>query len=404
VAAAAILDADGDGQNDVWLATEYSGQSDRSVQRHRLFINSGGGSFRTPLQVLEVEGGGSTTLATGDFDMDGQVDVFVGHRTVPGKGPAPGSRLLKGEGGSFRDVTAQVAPALLQLRTVTDALWADLEGDGFPDLLVAGEWMPLTLLSNEGSELRETTADAGLDSLVGWWQSLAAADFDRDGDLDVVAGNLGLSHPYHPNQTQPFRLYVADFDGDGEDDAVPAYFEGGELYPWFGRSRLSEILPWVQELYPTLDAYGRAPLQEIVGAEALAGAERFEVGNLATMYLENLGDGTLRPIPLPRAAQLSPVFGMAPADFDGDGHLDLALAGNLYALDPNIPRLDGGVGLFLRGNGNGAFEPTFPSESGLWLHGPARGLSLLRIGPSRAPAILAGFVGDQARLFETRNR
>jgi len=372
---------------------EYAAGPDRSVHRHRLFLNAGGGSFQESREALTEQGGPVTTLAPWDYDGDGQFDLFVGNRTVPGAGPAPGSRLLRGDGGVFRDVTAEVAPALAGLGTVTDAVWTDLDGNGAADLLVAGEWMPVTVFLNDGRRLREATALAGLDTLTGWWQSLAVADFDGDGDPDVVAGNVGLNHPYLPTSDRPFELYVADFDGDGEDEAIPAYHEAGELYPWFGRARLSDILPWVPELYPTLDAFARATLPDILGPEAMREAERFEVRSLATSYLENVGDGRLRPRALPRAAQLSVVAGVVPADFDGDGTLDLVLAGNLYALDPSVPRLDGGVGLFLRGDGAGGFHPVPPGESGLWLEGAVRRLELVRLGPAGLPGLLAGVAG-----------
>jgi hypothetical protein len=367
--AAAIFDANGDGLNDIWMVVEYAAGLERPVRRSRLFINAGGGSFRESAEGTTEQAGEGTTLAPGDYDGDGQIDLFVGSHTVPGTGPALGSRLLRGEGGFFRDVTADVAPSLSGLGTVTDAAWVDLDGNGAEDLLVAGEWMPVTLLPNEGGRLRDATTAAGLDGLTGWWQSLAVADFDDDGDPDIVAGNMGLNHAHRPSADQPFALYVGDFNGDREDEAVPAYGEAGEMYPWFGRARLAASLPWLPELYPTLDAFARATLPDILGPEAMAEADRYEVRTLATSYLENVGGGRFEPRTLPTAAQLSVAAGVVPADFDGDGLLDLVLGGNLHALDPSVPRLDGGVGLFLRGAGTGGFEPVAPSQSGLWLEG-----------------------------------
>lgn len=395
-AAAAIFDADGDGDKDIWLVVEFEVSATRSVHRHRLLLNTGAGRFRDSGEVLAEQVVAGTTLAPGDFDGDGQSDLFVGHRTVPGADPAPGSLLLRGDGGGFRDVTTEVAPALSGLRTVTDAVWADMDGSGEADLLVAGEWMPVSVFLNDGGLLEDATGSAGLDRLTGWWQSLTVADFDGDGDPDVVAGNVGLNYPYHPTPERPLELYVDDFDRYRGDEAVLAYHEGGERYPWLGRERLSEILPWVPELYPTLDAFARATLPDILGGEDMRGADRFEVGTLATTYLENVGDGRLRPRPLPRASQLSVVFGAVPADFDGDGALDLVLAGNLHALDPSVPRLDGGVGLFLRGDGGGRFQAVPPSESGLWLGGPVRRLERLSVGSARVPALLAGVAGGDA--------
>jgi hypothetical protein len=394
----AIFDANGDGRPDIWSASTYAVGPGQTVLRHRLFLNQDGRRFEGSSTAVDDQAGNGAALAAGDFDGDGRVDLFVGHHSVPGMSPFQGSRLFRAEGEEFVDVTAEVAPALAELGTVTDALWADLDGNGQLDLLLAGEWMPVTVLLNDDGLLRDATAEAGLDALNGWWQSLATADFDGDGDLDVVAGNLGLNHPYRPSSEEPFELYVGDLDGNGETEAVPAYWEEGALYPWYGRDRLAASLPWVRDLYPTLDEYGRGTLSDIIGAAALEDAESLRVQELASLYLENLGQGRFRPHPLPRSAQLSAVAGVAPADFDGDGLLDLVVAGNLQTFDQSVPKLDGSVGLYLRGNGSGGFQAVPSLESGLWLEGDVRGLELLRIGADGLPAVLAGVAGGEAIL------
>ena len=396
--AAAILDADGDGRNDIWTVSSHAAALNRAEHRHRLFLNAGGGDFRESAVGSPQQGGERVTLAPGDYNGDGRVDLFVGSHTVPGGGPATGSRLLRNDGGTFADVTGEVAPTLADLATVTDAVWADIDGSGTPDLLVAGEWMAPTLLLNEGGRLRDATTEAGLDSLTGWWQSLAAADFDRDGDIDVVAGNLGLNHPYHPSPEAPFELHVGDVDRDGRDESVPAYHEAGVRHPWFGRDRMAAMLPWVAARFPTLDAYGRAPLREVLNPEAMAAARRHDVRTLATIHLENDGGGRLHPRPLPRAAQISVVAGAIPADFDGDGDLDLVVAGNLHAFDHSVPRLDAGVGLYLRGDGAGGFVAVPPAASGLWLRGEVRALAMLRLGAGGVPAVVAGVAGGEALM------
>ncbi len=395
--AVAIFDVDGDGLNDIWTVAGYPAALNRPEHRHRAFLNAGGASFRAAAQAAAQQAGWGTTLAPGDYDGDGRIDLFVGAHTVPGSGAPTGSRLLRNDGGgAFADVTAEVAPALAGLETVTDALWEDLDGDGVVDLLVAGEWMPPILLRGDGRRLRDATAEAGLDGLSGWWQTLATADFDGDGDADVVAGNVGLNHPYHPADDRPFELFVADFDGDGEDESVPAYHEGGNLYPWFGRDRMASMLPWIAPLYPTLDAFATATLADVLRPQGMRAARRLQARTLASLYLENTGDGRLRPRPLPRTAQVSAVTGAVPADFDGDGALDLVLAGNLHAFDHSVPRLDGGVGVFLKGDGAGNFRPVAPAASGLWLEGAVRTLALLRLGGDLHPGLLAGVAGGEA--------
>lgn len=292
-------------------------------------------------------------------------------------------------------MTADVAPALAELRTVTDAVWADVNGDGADDLVVVGEWMPVTLLLNEGGVLRDATAQAGLDQLTGWWQSVAAADLRGTGSVDLVVGNMGLNHPYRPSTEAPFRVYVHDFDDDGLRELVSAYYEGGTLYPWYGRTLMAWELPFLLRRFPTHSAFARAGLRDIFGAEQLDAAERFEVGTLATTLLQNDGAGRFRATPLPRSGQLSPVTGIIAADLARNGALDLVLAGNIDELDAYTPKADAGVGLLLTGTGEDEvlFQPIMPTESGLLLQGRVRRLAVVRGTPDGRPGILAAVVG-----------
>jgi hypothetical protein len=401
-AAAVIFDANADGRGDVWLASRTDAGGGRSVIRHRLFLNAGTARFPGSSTPIPDGPGHGTVLAPGDIDGDGRLELFVGDFRIPGTGPGGGSRLYRADGGVFLEVTAEVAPDLEGLRTVTDAVWSDLDGNGTADLIVAGEWSPVSVLLNEGGRLRDATASLGLEGLTGWWQGLAVADFDQDGDVDVVAGNLGLNYPVLPSAQEPLELFVSDFDGDGGEEAVPAYHESGTLYPWYGRTRLATMLPWVSEAYPTLDAFARATLSDILGPEALGEAEPLRVSTLATSYLENTGGGRLEARPLPRVAQLSAVTGIVSGDFDGDGTIDLVLAGNHHPLESSVPRLDGSVGLFLRGDGSGGFEPVPPTQSGLWLEGEVRRLEVIRLGSDRASHLLAGGAGGEAKLIRPR--
>jgi hypothetical protein len=397
--AAAVFDADGDGEADVWLVTANR-TAEPGTAQHSLFVNDGEGRFRrTDPRVPAPQSGADIVLAPGDFDGDGRVDLFIGHRALPGTTGSAGSRLLRNETGGFRDVTADVAPTLATLRTVTAALWEDVDGNGSLDLAIVGEWIAPTLLLGNDGKLRDATDAAGLAGLTGWWQSIAAADFDGDGDTDLVAGNIGLGFPFRPTAAEPFELYVADFDGDGSIDAVPAYHEDGRLLPWYGRTRMQSAVDGIEERYPTYDAFARETLNAILGSESMRSADRLTVATLATTYFENAGNGRFVARPLPRAAQVSAVTGIVAADYDGDGATDMVLAGNLDGLDESVPRLDGGAGLFLRGDGAGGFMPLQPHASGLWLAGEVRRLVPVRIG-NGVPAVVAG-LGD-GRLLHTR--
>lgn len=398
-AAAAIFDADGDGRNDVWLVSMDTAAGGPPAWRHQLYLNTGAG-FRAAPNATPLIADAVTVLAPGDFDEDGDVDLFVGGHAAPGMARAT-SHLLRNDGGVFRDVTQDLAPALADLGTITAAVWADADGNGTPDLVIAGEWLAPTLLLNDGARLRDATEQAGLSALTGWWQSLAAADLDGDGDTDIVAGNMGLSHPVDPSSDTPFEVHVFDFDGDGELETVSAYYEAGTRYPW-SRTEAERALPSLANRFPTRDAFGQASLSAIFGADALRAARPLQARTLASIWLENLGNGRFAAHALPRAAQAAPVMGIVPADFDGDGTLDLVIAGNLYALHMSVPRADAGVGLFLRGDGTGEFEPVASALSGLLLQGEVRGVWLVRIGEDGTPGILAGIAGREALLVRAR--
>jgi hypothetical protein len=397
--AAAVFDADGDGAADVWLVTANRAES--GIAQHSLFVNDGEGRFRRtdPRVPAPPSGADIDVLAPGDFDADGRIDLFIGHRALPGTASTAASRLLRNETGGFRDVTADVAPALATLRTVTGALWTDVDGNGSLDLAIVGEWIAPTLLLGNNGQLRDATDATGLAGMTGWWQSIAAADFDGDGDTDLVAGNIGLGFPFRPTAAEPFELYIADFDGDGSIDAVPAYHENGRLLPWYGRTRMDGAVGGIAERYRTYDAFARETLDAILGSESMESADRLTVATLATTYFENAGNGRFFARPLPPAAQVSAVTGIVTADYDGDGATDIVLAGNLDGLDESVPRLDGGAGLFLRGDGAGGFVPLQPYASGLWLTGEVRRLVPVRIG-NGVPAVVAG-LGD-GRLLHAR--
>jgi hypothetical protein len=323
---AAFFDADGNGAADLYVVSGGSEFApDSPLLQDRLYLNDGEGNFKKAPGVLPVMLSSGSRVVPADYDRDGDVDLFVGGRLVPGKYPFPArSYLLQNDGGRFTDVTATVAPDLAEAGMVTDAAWGDFDKDGRLDLTVVGEWMPILLLRNTGSKF--TPAQAGLGESSGWWFSVAAGDFDRDGDLDLVAGNLGRNYKYKASAKEPFEVYCSDFDENGALDIVLGYYNGGSLYPLRGRQCSSEQMPFIKEKFPDYKTFGLARLQEVYGEESLEKALHYQAKTFATSYFENRGDGTFAATAFPNAVQLSAINAILPSDYDGDGHADLLMA------------------------------------------------------------------------------
>lgn len=397
---AAFFDADGDGDLDLYVAGGGSEFSEMApALRHRLYLNDGTGRFEKAadrLPSLYVPG---SCVRPGDFDGDGDLDLFVGGRSLPwAYGRIPRSTLLQNDGhGRFIDVTEAVAPALAKIGMVTDAVWADHDGDGRLDLVVVGEWMPVTVFRNTGGRL-EPLAGSGLEKTHGWWNRIVADDFDGDGDLDFVAGNLGRNTKLRATATEPLTLYVGDFDRNGVVDQILAYYQNGRLYPAALRKDLLRQLPYLAKKYPTQASYAGQPITDVLTEAQRRDALVHSVYLLDTVYIENLGDGTFRVVPLPDEAQVAPVYGILPGDFDGDGHMDLLLAGNFFEMQPEFGRLDASHGLLLRGDGRGAFSPVPARESGFRAEGQVRHVAYVNAANGGRLVLLARN-NDRPQLF-----
>ena len=369
---AAFFDANGDGNLDLYVVTggdEFSSLA--PALEDRLYLGDGHGNFRKTQGKLPPLFNSGSRIAVGkDY-------VFIGGRVVPGRyGFDPPSTLLKNDGhGNFMDVTAQVAPDLAHIGMVTDALWADVDGDGRQDLVVVGEWMPITIFHNTGTKLVKTTV-RGLEHTAGWWNRIIAGDFVGNGRVDFVVGNLGLNTRLHASPTQPARLYVNDF-GTGFPTQILTTYENGVSLPLTLRDELTAALPNLKDRYPKYSDYAGQTVEQIFGG-ALANAVVKEAETFATALLRNNGDGSFTLVPLPHEAQIAPVYGMLAGDFDRDGKLDLLLAGNFDGVQPNIGRMSASYGLFLRGDGHGGFTPVPARVSGFFVPGQARDIQRLR--------------------------
>jgi hypothetical protein len=358
--------------------SEYS--ADSPALQDRLYLNDGRGGFRRAEDALPAETLSGSRPAAADYDGDGDVDLFVGGRVVPWRyGTDPQSRLLLNDGrGRFRDVTTQLAPELERVGMVTDAVWRDVDGDGRPDLVVVGEWMPITVFHNAGRGRLVRATVPGLERSDGWWNRIVAGDFTGDGRVDFVVGNLGLNTRLHATEREPVTMYVKDFLGNGMVEQVLAYPQDGRAYPLPLRDDLIRALPYLGKRFPSYRDYAGRTLAEVFPDSELSGAVVRSAYTFATSLARNNGDGSFTLEPLPWEAQLAPVYAILPGDYDADGSIDLLLAGNFDAAKPELGRMAASYGLLLRGDGKGGFEPVKASESGFLVRGEARGIAKLR--------------------------
>ena len=327
------------------------------------------------------------------------MDLIVGNRVVPGRYPEPPrSFILKNEGGKFSDVTTATAPAFERIGMVSDLVWADLDGDKQPELIVAGDWMPIQVFKRQGNQYALVSAAMGLQARSGWFNCVVPFDADGDGDLDIFAGNEGLNTRFKASPEKPLRLYAGDFDKNGSIDPLLTLVDGKNAMPLFSRDQLSQqMLPVVKKLFPRHSAYANAPISAIFDEKILKSGPVFEANCLQNGWFENK-NGQFEWHALSNPAQIAPVQDALSADFNGDGWQDLLLIGNDFGTDIETYRLDASEGLLLLGNGKGDFTPLAAQYSGLNLRGDARKLLLLR-GAANSRKIVVAMNNGPAALF-----
>ncbi len=379
---AVFFDADGDGHPDLYVVSggsEFS--SGAPALQDRLYLNDGRGHFRkAPPGSVPLEDVSGSRVAAADYDGDGDVDLFVGGRVVPWRyGADPPSMLLQNDGrGHFTDVTKRLAPELEHVGMVTDAVWQDVDGDGRLDLVVVGEWMPITIFRNVGGGKLVRSKTPGLDTSEGWWNRIVAGDFTGHGRVDFIVGNLGWNTRFQASAAEPVTMYVKDFVGNSVTDQIVSVFNHGTSYPIATRDELIKAIPSLKARYPRYQDYARQTVTDIFSPDELRGATVKQARTFTTALARNNGDGSFTLIPLPREAQLAPVYGILAGDFDGDGKTDLLLAGNFDGVQPEIGRMSASYGLLLRGDGTGHFTPVPTAQSGFLVRGQARDIQRVR--------------------------
>lgn len=378
---AVFFDADRDGHPDLYVVSGGSEFSDLApALQDRLYLNDGKGHFHKATDNVPGEYVSGSRVAAADYDGDGDIDLFVGGRVVPWHyGADPHSLLLQNDGhGRFTDVAARLAPELARVGMVTDAVWQDLDGDGRPELVVVGEWMPIAMFRNAGGGKLVRMNPPGLEKSDGWWNRIVAGDFTGDGRVDFIVGNLGLNTRLRATESEPVTMYVKDFDRNGADEQILSCYNGGTSYPIVLRDDLIKALPYLKGRYLDYKDYARQTVTDIFSPQELAGAVFKQAHFFATALVRNNGDGSFTLMPLPWQAQLAPVYGILAQDLDGDGKPDLLLAGNFDGVKPEIGRMGASYGLMLRGDGKGGFAPVPASQSGFLVPGQARDIQRLR--------------------------
>jgi hypothetical protein len=375
---ALFFDADNDGDLDLYVVsggTEYPPDYFHLLQ-DRLYQNNGKGDFTKAALALPRElSSGSCVVAT-DFDQDGDLDIFVGGRVVPGRYPTPPvSHLLRNDSRPGKvNFTVVTPPSLTSPGMVTTAAWLDYNGDSWPDLVIAGELMPIVLFENQRGQLVRKTEATGLEETEGLWCQMAVADFDGDGDPDLVLGNAGTNTQLKASHAQPLTLHYGDFNQDGRIDPILSYYVQGKPYPYPSRDEMLDQLPALKKKFVRYSAYADASLEDVLTPEQLAEARVLKATELRSCYLENTGGGKFRLVPLPEEAQFSMLFGLLPGDYDGDGKKDLLLSGNFYSYRVQLGRNDAGSGLLLKGDGKGHFQPLMHDQTGFFASGDIRNM------------------------------
>ena len=397
--AVSFFDADADQDLDLYIGSAGNEfQSPNPKLRDQILLNDGSGQFTPDQNALQQEFRNTSVVRPSDIDQDGDLDLFVGSRVVTNQyGRVPESGIYFNIGpGRFRNETEAIAPKLRLVGMVTDAVWADVDGDQVEDLVVVGEWMKITVFLNKGGKL-EPADMPSLNQTEGWWNTIEKTDIDHDGDWDFVVGNYGLNTKLNPTIDDPIRMYVKDFDGNTFLDQIITYSKDGKEYTMATKDELGKQMPLVKKSFTQYSQFSGKTVGEIFQPEALRSSFQYDANTFQSMVLLNEG-GTFKKIPLPDRAQIAPVFAVESLDLNGDGWQDLVIGGNLEWATTYFGAHDSSYGLVLIGDGTGNFEPLSSRESGFLVKGDIR--SIKHVKGSENDFIVVGRNHDTALVYK----
>jgi hypothetical protein len=411
-----LFDADNDGDLDLYISSGgYQSKSGTNNYRDKFYVNDGKGNYTADSLALPNNLSSKFCVRAVDYDKDGDLDLFVAGRVDPWNYPKPVSSFIYRNDSpnghiKFTDVSGDVAKDLKNIGLVCDAIFSDFDNDGWPDMILAGEWMPITFLKNDKGIFKNVSATSDINNQVGWWNTIVPGDFDNDGDVDYIVGNLGQNSFYKASDQYPVSVYAKDFDNNGSYDAFPALYlptsqldQSKKEYPAQTRDDIIKQMIGMRSKFQNYKSYAAATIDQLLTKEQLQGAVILRANNLKSCFVKNDGNNKFSLTPLPAQAQLSVLNGMLADDFDGDGNVDVLINGNDYGTEVSVGRYDALNGLLLKGSGDGNFTAQTILESGIYIPGNGKALVKLRSGDNKY-LVAASQNRGRLKIFELKKK